>query len=117
MMLPDENPAEIQPGRPICDPETLLRNIRWYGFGDMDDTKPYRFRRFGDRYGPNLYEFICDDYFASAGMSEASQKLLPDVTQQCLWAGNRNSGPDFGRILNGKVSKSALRPGRPDDRC
>ena len=32
------------------------------------------------------------------------------VTQYCFRAGNRASGPDFGRILVGKASKSALRP-------
>ncbi len=37
------------------------------------------------------------------------------VMQQCLWAGNRPSGPDFGRTATGNTPKSALRPafGRP----
>ena len=30
------------------------------------------------------------------------------VTQYCFQAGNRPSGPDFGRIATGKVHKSAL---------
>ncbi len=44
--------------------------------------------------------------------------IVPCVTQWCFRAGNRASGPDVGRILFGKTSKSALRPafGRPDCR-
>ncbi len=40
------------------------------------------------------------------------------VTQQCFWARNLVSGPDFGRNLIGKASKSALRPtcGWPESR-
>ncbi len=35
------------------------------------------------------------------------------VTQECLRFGNEASGPDVGRILVGKASKSALRPAEP----
>ncbi len=43
--------------------------------------------------------------------------VLQYVTQQCFRAGNLASGPDFGRILVGKASTSALRPasGRQED--
>jgi hypothetical protein len=40
------------------------------------------------------------------------------VTQWCFRAGNRPSGPDFGRTATGKAPKSVLRPaeGRPEGR-
>ncbi len=40
------------------------------------------------------------------------------VTRWCFRAGNRASGPDFGRIAIGKTFKSPLRPveGRPEGR-
>jgi hypothetical protein len=41
---------------------------------------------------------------------------LPCVTQQCFRAGNLASGPDFGQILIGKASKSALRRAGPSAR-
>ena len=40
------------------------------------------------------------------------------VMQLCFWAGNRYGGPDFGRMLVGRASKSALRSafGGPETR-
>ncbi len=40
------------------------------------------------------------------------------VKQLCFRAGNRPSGPDFGRTATGNTPKSALRPAfdRPEDR-
>ncbi len=51
--------------------------------------------------------------------SEGSKVLLaPYVMQWCVRVGSRASGPQFGRILGGQASKSALRPAedRPDGR-
>ncbi len=41
------------------------------------------------------------------------------VTQLCFRAGNRPSGPDFGRTATGKAPKLILRPafGRPETPC
>ncbi len=45
-----------------------------------------------------------------------TNKKIPYVMQWCVRAVNRSSGPDLGRILFGKASKSDLRPafGRPE---
>ncbi len=44
-------------------------------------------------------------------------QYVPYVTQYCFRPGNLSSGPDLGRSLVGKASKSALRPARRADFC
>jgi hypothetical protein len=68
-------------------------------------------------YGVVFVSLTLSISISSSNLSWMSNRL-PSVTQYCFRAGNRSSEPDFGRILIGKASKSALRPaeGRPEGR-
>ncbi len=47
---------------------------------------------------------------SKAHQPSPSHHHLLSVTQPCFRAGNRSSGPDFGRTVIGKASQSAVRP-------
>ncbi len=47
---------------------------------------------------------------ASWSWQAVAMSIVPDVAQTCFRDRNRAFGPDFGRILIGEASQSALRP-------
>ena len=69
-------------------------------YGDRGARR--RKRRKWPRVGPKA-DSLCNRHW------ETSPGDPPDVTHLCFRAGNRASGPDFGRSLIGKASKSALK--------
>ncbi len=98
----DSRPAPKS--RKIENDDTGVRNkfpskaYSCIGFGVMNVTKLSKFIWFGD---------ILDPKPCNSGGVDAP---LFRRHRQCFRAENRSSEPDFGRILVGKASTSALRP-------
>ncbi len=59
---------------------------------------------------PSKKSSMCNGHPCASHPCGTVTLVVPYVTQQCLRAGNRATGPDFSGILIGKASKSALRP-------
>jgi hypothetical protein len=89
--------------------------LRWVGIFRLDLSSASSCRRavVSSRRGNEI-----DDLSLFYSFWDPDAKILLGITQYCFRAGNRNSGPEFGWILIGKTSTSALRPafGLPERR-